>query len=280
MSLQHNIQTEFQLHMAKDTQYISHQSGPDGMVAWSADENRIWQDLLERQLEVIQGRACNEFMHGLKLLDLPTNRVPQLSEVNAVLERETGWQVEQVPSLINFDDFFRLLANKRFPVATFIRSRAEFDYLQEPDIFHEIFGHCPLLTNPAFAHYTHTYGKLAYAASKEDRVYLARLYWFTVEFGLLKTPQGVRVYGGGILSSPSETVYSLESKVAEHQDLVPLEVMRTPYRIDILQPIYFLLQSFEQLFEIAEMDMMALVEKAKGLGLHPAKFPAKIKQAS
>jgi phenylalanine-4-hydroxylase len=250
------------------------------LVAWSADENRIWQDLLERQLEVIQGRACDEFMHGLKLLDLPTNRVPQLSEVNAVLERETGWQVEQVPSLINFDEFFRLLANKRFPVATFIRSRAEFDYLQEPDIFHEIFGHCPLLTNPAFAHYTHTYGKLAYAASKEDRVYLARLYWFTVEFGLLKTPQGIRVYGGGILSSPSETVYSLESKTAEHQDLVPLEVMRTPYRIDILQPIYFLLQSFEQLFEIAEMDMMALVEKAKVLGLHPAKFPPKIKKAS
>ncbi|MFT4940506.1 MAG: phenylalanine-4-hydroxylase, partial [Paraglaciecola sp.] len=170
VSIDNNIQTGFQLHMAKNTQYISHQPGPDGKVAWSADENRIWQDLMERQLNIIQGRACDEYMDGLELLDLPSDRVPQLSEVNEVLERATGWQVEQVPSLINFDEFFRLLANKRFPVATFIRSRDEFDYLREPDIFHEIFGHCPLLTNPAFAHYTHTYGKLGYAASKEDRV--------------------------------------------------------------------------------------------------------------
>jgi phenylalanine-4-hydroxylase len=266
--------------MAKNTQYVSHQAGLDGNINWSETENKIWQDLVEQQMKIIQGRACDEYMHGLELLNLPHDRVPQLSEVNSVLEAATGWQVAQVPSLINFDEFFRLLANKQFPVATFLRTRAEFDYLQEPDIFHEIFGHCPLLTNPAFAHFTHTYGKLGYAASKEDRVYLARLYWFTVEFGLLNTPDGTRIYGGGILSSPGETLHSLESDDAERYELDPLEVVRTPYRIDIMQPVYFLLKSFEQLFELAEMDIMAIVKRAKTMGLHAPKFPPKEKLAS
>jgi phenylalanine-4-hydroxylase len=266
--------------MTKSTQYRSHPADAMGNVAWSEDENLIWQELTEKQLGLVQGRACDEYMYGLTLLDLPIDRVPQLAEINTVLARETGWQVTQVPSLINFDEFFKLLANKQFPVATFIRSREEFDYLQEPDIFHEIFGHCPLLTNPAFAHFTHTYGKLAYAASKEDRVYLARLYWFTVEFGLLNTPQGVRIFGGGILSSPGETVYALESEQAERVALDPLDVVRTPYRIDIMQPIYYLLQSFDSLYELAALDMMSVVEQAKKLGLHPAKFTPKAKLAS
>jgi len=261
--------------MPKCTKYISHPSDSNGHVNWSDEENQIWADLVERQLNIIKGRACDEFMQGLSLLDLPKQRIPQLYEVNEVLAATTGWQVEQVPSLINFDAFFKLLANKRFPVATFIRSREDFDYLQEPDVFHEIFGHCPLLTNPAFAHFTHTYGKLGLAASKEDRQYLARLYWFTVEFGLLKTPVGNRIYGGGVLSSPGETIYALESHVAEREALDPLEVLRTPYRIDIMQPIYFILAGFEQLFELAEMDIMALVDTAKKLGLHPPKFVAK-----
>ncbi|WJG08365.1 phenylalanine 4-monooxygenase [Aliiglaciecola sp. LCG003] len=266
--------------MSKVTKYVSHTADENGNVKWSSDENRVWQDLVERQLECIKGRACDEYMQGLDLLDLPKDRVPQLAEVNQVLAVHTGWQVEQVPSLINFDAFFNLLANKKFPVATFIRSREDFDYLQEPDIFHEIFGHCPLLTNPAFAHFTHTYGKLGLAASKEDRAYLARLYWFTVEFGLLHTAQGPRIYGGGILSSPGETVYALESDVPDRLPLEPLEVLRTPYRIDIMQPVYFMLNHFEQLFDLAQMDVMALVNTAKKLGLHPAKFEAKNKLAS
>lgn len=269
-----------EMNMAKSTQYKSHPAGPDGTVKWSDEENKIWQDLVERQLEIIENRACDEFMQGLKELNLPHDRVPQLAEVNEVLKEATGWQVEQVPALINFDKFFQLLANKQFPVATFIRSREEFDYLQEPDVFHEIFGHCPLLTNPAFAHFTHTYGKLGLAASKEDRVYLARLYWFTVEFGLLKSASGTRIYGGGILSSPGETVYALESEEAERHPLNPLDVLRTPYRIDIMQPVYFLLESFDSLYDISELDIMSLVQEAKRLGLHPAKFPPKEKLAS
>ncbi|GGD56341.1 phenylalanine 4-monooxygenase [Lacimicrobium alkaliphilum] len=266
--------------MSKTTQYVSRQSDEKGIIHWSDEDNAVWRDLVTRQLEIIQGRACDEYMQGLELIDLPRDRIPQLAEVNQVLERETGWQVAEVPALINFDEFFRLLANKRFPVATFIRTREEFDYLQEPDIFHEIFGHCPLLTNPAFAHFTHTYGKLGYAASKQDRVYLARLYWFTVEFGLLRQNGDLRIYGGGILSSPGETLYALESDKPDRHEMDPVEALRTPYRIDIMQPVYYVLDSLDELFGIADMDIMALVEKAKGLGLHKPKFPPKEKMAS
>ena len=263
--------------MGKQSKYVSRQPDAQGIIDWSAEDNAVWHDLVERQLKIIPGKACDEYMHGLELLNLPQDRVPQLHEVNAVLERETGWQVAQVPALIPFDEFFRLLANKQFPVATFIRTREEFDYLQEPDIFHEIFGHCPLLTNPAFAHFTHKYGQLGLAATPKERVYLARLYWFTVEFGLLSTADGLRIYGGGILSSPGETEYAINSDTAERKPLKPLDALRTPYRIDIMQPIYYTTESTQQLFEIADMDIMAMVHEAMELGLFEPKFPPKPK---
>jgi phenylalanine-4-hydroxylase len=266
--------------MSKNTRYKSHQPDESGLVNWSAQENDIWAELLQKQLRLLEGRACDEYLNGLELLNLPSKRIPQLAEINSVLIKATGWQVKQVPSLIKFDEFFRLLANKQFPVATFIRSNEEFDYLQEPDIFHEIFGHCPLLTNPAFAHFTHTYGKLGYAASKEDRAFLARLYWFTVEFGLVNTPDGSRIYGGGVLSSPGETIHALQSDDCVHMPMQPLDALRTPYRIDIMQPMYYVLESFDSLFDIADMDIMALVSQAKQLGLFAPRFLPKEKQAS
>ena len=266
--------------MLKNTVYTSHQPDANGLVNWSAEENKVWAALLEKQSGLLKGRACDEYLHGLELLNLPADRIPQLAEINAVLKEATGWQVKQVPSLINFDEFFRLLANKQFPVATFIRSNEEFEYLQEPDIFHEIFGHCPLLTNPAFAHFTHTYGKLGYAASKEDRAYLARLYWFTVEFGLVNTPDGARIYGGGILSSPGETLHAVESDDCVKMPMQPIDALRTPYRIDIMQPIYYVLNSFDSLFDIAEMDIMDLVTQAKKLGLFAPRFTPKVKKVS
>ena len=182
--------------------------------------------------------------------------------------------------MIDFDKFFNLLANKEFPVATFIRSREEFDYLQEPDIFHEIFGHCAMLTHPAFAEFTHVYGKLGAAADKKDRVWLARLYWFTVEFGLLQHNDEYRIYGGGILSSPGETEYSMTSNVPERKPFDVLDVLRTPYRIDIMQPVYFAIESIDSLYDIAQMNIMDLVQQAKQLGLHEPKFPPKVKKAS
>lgn len=262
--------------MKKQSQYVSKQADKNGIIHWSTAENNRWKRLYDRQISLLEGRACKQYMHGIDLLGMTNNKIPQLTDINAVLLKTTGWKTSSVPALINFTDFFTLLANKEFPVATFIRSEKEFDYLQEPDIFHEIFGHCPLLTNPAFAHFTHTYGKLGLAASKEDRVYLARLYWFTVEFGLLNTPEGLRIYGGGILSSPGETIHALESTQAERLPLKPLDAMRTPYRIDIMQPLYYVLEQADDLDSLADADLMGLVKQAKQLGLYAAKFAPKV----
>ncbi|MDO6427996.1 phenylalanine 4-monooxygenase [Thalassotalea sp. 1_MG-2023] len=273
--------------MAKSSAYVSKYPDEDGNIQWSDEENSIWHDLITRQLSCIQGTACDEYIAGFEKLKLPTDRIPQLEEVSKVLRAETGWQCEPVPALIGFGEFFRLLSEKKFPVATFIRTREEFDYLQEPDIFHEIFGHCPLLTNPSFADYTEAYGKMGLNATKEQRVFLARLYWFTVEFGLLDTPEGLRVYGGGIISSPTETEYALNDKNVERKTLSfdsVLDVLRTPYRIDILQPVYYMLTKVTDLDEIRKYeieDIFELIEQAKSLGLHEAKFPPKEeKQAS
>ncbi|WP_297832408.1 phenylalanine 4-monooxygenase [Pseudomonas sp.] len=260
------------------TEYVARVPDANGFIDYPPAEHAVWNTLMTRQLKVLEGRACQEYLDGIEQLGLPHERIPQLGEVNKVLAATTGWQVARVPALIPFQTFFELLANKQFPVATFIRSEQELDYLQEPDIFHEVFGHCPLLTNPWFAEFTHTYGKLGLSATKEQRVYLARLYWMTIEFGLVDTPQGRRIYGGGILSSPRETVYSLSS-APEHQLFDALDAMRTPYRIDILQPLYFVLPSLKRLFDLAHEDLMALVQLGMQLGLHAPKFPAKIKAA-
>lgn len=256
------------------TRYVAREPDANGFIDYPPGEHEVWHTLITRQLKVIEGRACDEYLQGIEQLGLPLERIPQLGEINKVLGQATGWQVARVPALIPFETFFQLLANKQFPVATFIRTAEELDYLQEPDIFHEIFGHCPLLTNPWFAEFTHTYGKLGLSASKEQRVYLARLYWMTIEFGLVDTAHGRRIYGGGILSSPRETLYSLSS-APEHQPFDPLDAMRTPYRIDILQPLYFVLPDLKRLFDLAREDIMAMVEQGMQLGLHPARFPAK-----
>lgn len=258
----------------KTSKYLSRTSGPDGRIDWSDEENANWQALMARQLDSVEGKACDEYIAGLKRLNLPHDRVPQLAEVSAVMQATTGWRCAEVPALINFDKFFALLADKQFPVATFIRTREDFDYLQEPDIFHEIFGHCAMLTHPAFAEFTHIYGQLGLAASKEDRVFLARLYWFTVEFGLMQTDDGLRIYGGGILSSPGETQYAF-SDTPERRPFNIVDVLRTPYRIDIMQPIYYLINNIDDLFEIAHSDIMAQVAEAKRLGLFAAAFPPK-----
>lgn len=168
------------------TQYHSKPVSEHGHIDWDQDEHAVWHELITRQQEVVKTRACQAYLDGLNMLNLPTDRLPQLPEINRVLQRETGWQVEPVPALISFDRFFALLADKKFPVATFLRRREEFDYLQEPDFFHEVYGHCAMLTHPDFAAFTHVYGQLGAKATPKERSYLARLYWFTVEFGLVQ----------------------------------------------------------------------------------------------
>lgn len=260
--------------MAKSTNYQARMPDANGYIAYSDQEHATWKTLMERQTAIIGGRVCQEYIDGLERLALPHDRIPQLADVDRVLLDTTGWQTAQVPALIPFDTFFELLASRRFPVATFIRTPEELDYLQEPDIFHELFGHCPMLTNHDFAEFTATYGKLGLAASKQERVYLARLYWMTVEFGLVDTPEGRRIYGGGIISSPKETLYAL-SDVPEHYPFDPLDAMRTPYRIDILQPLYYVLDGLHTLHDLSRQDIMALVHQAMELGLYPPKFPPK-----
>ncbi|RKF20239.1 phenylalanine 4-monooxygenase [Alginatibacterium sediminis] len=254
--------------------YLAMQPNSQGRIDYSNDENRVWRDLMARQRDLFAGRACDEYMHGLASLDLPTDHVPQLSDIDQVLNQATGWKTAAVPALIPFQRFFELLASKQFPVATFIRRREDFDYLQEPDIFHEIVGHCPLLTHPDFAYFTEQYGKLGLAASAKQRVYLARLYWFTVEFGLLKSAKKTQIYGGGILSSPGETLYCLGEQ-AKRLSFDLDRVLRTPYRIDIMQPLYFEIESFAQLFEIANMDIMQAVRDAMQKPLFDALYPTK-----
>jgi phenylalanine-4-hydroxylase len=262
--------------VGKGTKYVAKVPDERGFIHYTDEENQIWSELIERQKTVLPGRACAEYLEALDRLDLPDTRIPQCEEVSRVLREYTGWEVAPVPALITFTDFFNLLASKRFPAATFIRTREEMEYLQEPDIFHEIFGHTPLLTDPRFAAFTHAYGKAGAAARKEDRPMLARLYWFTVEFGLINRPQeGLRTYGAGVVSSSGETVYSLESDQPERKPFDPVDVLRTPYRIDIFQPIYFVIESFDTLFEVAQMDLLALIERARKLGMHPPAFPPK-----
>lgn len=260
------------------TDYIARRADESGFIDYPQQEHDIWGELYARQAVNLPGRACKEYMQGLNDLAMPTDRIPQLGEIDNVLLATTGWKTAAVPALISFGRFFELLANKEFPVATFIRSKEEFDYLQEPDIFHEIFGHCPLLTNPSFANFSHIYGQLGLNASKEDRVFLARLYWFTVEFGLLQPQNGeLCIYGGGILSSPGETLYAIESETPERRPFDLLDVLRTPYRIDIMQPVYYVIENISMLDDIAKMDIMSYVTKARQLGLFSPKFPPKAK---
>lgn len=260
--------------MGKSTKYVSRLPDASGVIRYTEEENAIWAELFARQKLAIRGKACDEFMHGLDLLKLPEDRVPQLPEVSAALKRETGWEVAYVPALIPFSEFFALLADRKFPAATFVRTREDLDYLQEPDIFHEIFGHTPLLTNRYFADFTHTYGKLGLAASREDRVFLARMYWFTVEFGLMQKPGGpLKIYGGGILSSIGETEYAYNSERALRRRFDILDALRTPYRIDIMQPLYYLIEDLRQLYELTQQDIMGLVQQARRMGLHAPLFP-------
>jgi len=265
------------LNMREDHQskYVSHTVDANGIAQYSSEENQVWHDLVVRQLPIVTPRACKEYLDGIKKLQFTKDHIPQCKEISKILREATGWQLEPVPALIPYDHFFSLIANKKFPAATFIRRRDEIDYLQEPDIFHEIFGHCPLLTNQAYANFTETYGKLGQYASEEDRIMLARLYWFTIEFGLINTKDGLRVYGGGILSSKEETIYSLESPDPIRKPFDVMEVLRTPYRIDIKQPIYYVIDSFDTLFHLADMDLLSLIKEARKMGLHKPLYKEK-----
>lgn len=216
---------------------------------YDTDDDAIWNALFERQMDILPGRACEAFFAGLQKLHLNRGGVPEFGRLSEELGRLTGWSVVPVPMLIPDHVFFWHLANRRFPAGNFIRSRANFDYIQEPDVFHDVFGHVPLLTDPVFADYMHEYGKAGWKAMRYNRLKaLGALYWYTVEFGLIQEKDGLRIYGAGILSGPREAVFALEARSPNRVMLNVDRVMRTDYVIDDLQPTYFVIESFADLF--------------------------------
>jgi len=217
---------------------------------YSDEDQAVWRLLVERQTALAKAHACEEFVQGLETLGIG-DTIPDFAAVNGRLEKLTGWRVVGVPGLIPDEVFYDHLAHRRFPVTVWIRTRAEIDYLVEPDLFHDFFGHVPLLSNPVFADYMQMYGQRGVEAGAKIDL-LARLYWYTVEFGLIRTAKGLKIYGAGILSSATEVKHAIESTNVERLPFEAATVMHRPYEIDKLQNTYFVLDDFRQLFEAAQ----------------------------
>jgi phenylalanine-4-hydroxylase len=233
---------------------------------YTETDHAIWRKLYDRQASMLQGRVCDEFLQGLTTLGMERDRVPEFDQLNEMLMRATGWQVVAVPGLVPDEVFFDHLANRRFPASWWMRKPEQLDYLQEPDCFHDVFGHVPLLINPIFADYMEAYGKGGLKAARLGALdMLARLYWYTVEFGLIRTPKGLRIFGAGILSSQGESIYSLDSASPNRIGFDLRRIMRTRYRIDTFQKTYFVIDSFEQLFDATRPDFTALYPELRAL---------------
>jgi phenylalanine-4-hydroxylase len=218
--------------------------------AFTADEHAMWDRLFARQSEMLPGRAADAFLRGIDVLKLEKPGIPDYRELNARLMAATGWQVVAVPGLVPDDVFFDHLANRRFPAGNFIRTPQQLDYLQEPDVFHDVFGHVPMLADPVFADYMVAYGEGGLRSLQFDALkQLARLYWYTVEFGLIRESGGLRIYGAGIVSSYAESVFALDSDSPNRIGFDLARVMRTDYRIDDFQQNYFVIDSLDQLLD-------------------------------
>jgi phenylalanine-4-hydroxylase len=240
---------------------------PQNWEKFSADEHEMWDRLFARQTAMLPGRAADAFMRGVDVLKLSRPGIPDYRELNARLMAATGWQIVAVPGLVPDDVFFDHLANRRFPAGNFIRTPEQLDYLQEPDVFHDVFGHVPMLADPVFADYMVAYGKgglrsLGFGALD----HLARLYWYTVEFGLIQQPDGLRIYGAGIVSSYAESIFALDDPSPNRIAFDLLRVMRTHYRIDDFQQSYFVISSIDQLLNVTlETDFAPLYAQLETL---------------
>ena len=235
--------------------------------AYSAADHNTWKTLYNRQLETLKARVCEEYLEGLKTLHLVADTVPDFAQMNKHLRAATGWEVLAVPGLIASKPFFSMLANRQFPAGTFIRTPEQLDYLEEPDIFHDVFGHIPLLSNPAYANYMQEYGRAGLAALEHKGIkFLARLNWYTIEFGLIKNNGEVKAYGAGIMSSYGEAKYLFNDPSANWLQFEIDRVLRTGYYIDDLQASYFTIDSFESLFkQCIERPFIPLYEKFRAM---------------
>jgi phenylalanine-4-hydroxylase len=234
---------------------------------YTAEDHALWHFLCERQKPLLRNRACKEYLKALDDLSIVSEAgIPDMRRVGDMLEKMTGWTIVTVPGLIPGGVFLEHLSKRQFPVTWWIRGREQIDYLKEPDVFHDLFGHVPLLSNPVFADYMQQFGLGAMKAKglKATKL-ITRLYWFTVEFGLINTPEGLRIYGSGIVSSAKESVYALESPAPNRLGFDLMRMMRTNYRYDDLQRSYFVIDSFEELFEKTRPDFTAYYEQVKAL---------------
>lgn len=215
---------------------------------YSQSDHDTWRYLYERQMKFLPGRACGEYLGGAETLNLSPDNIPSLKDLSYIFNKITGWKVARVPGLIHEQNFFEMLQKKIFPSTDYIRGKEELDYTPAPDLFHDIFGHMPLLTNNNFASFYQKFGEAALNAQGEDRTKLETFHWFTVEFGLIRNPEGMRIYGAGILSSLGEVQSALSEKI-EVLEFDPERIVLQPYDVWHLQPILFAIESFEQLEE-------------------------------
>ena len=213
---------------------------------YTDEEQESWKFLYNRQMKLLEGRACNEYIEGAQKLNLSPDKIPYLKDLSHVFHETTGWKVARVPGLIHEQNFFELLQKRIFPSTDYIRAKDELDYTPAPDLFHDIFGHMPLLTNKNFASFYQMFGEAASHAKGNDRIKLETFHWFTVEFGLIKNPDGLRIYGAGIASSLKEVTHALSDQV-EVIDFDPERIVNQAYDVWHLQPILFAIDSFKHL---------------------------------
>ncbi|GIL01683.1 MAG: phenylalanine-4-hydroxylase [Alphaproteobacteria bacterium] len=232
--------------------------------SYTDDEHDRWNRLFQRQRAVLEGRACDAFLEAMARLKLSDSGIPEFGELSDRLQAITGWRVVPVTELVPDDIFFDHLANRRFPAGAFIRPESEFDYIEEPDIFHDVFGHVPLLANPVYADFMAAYGRGGARALQRGQLKnLARLYWYTIEFGLIDTADGLRIFGAGIMSSPAETRFSLESSSPNRIRFDLERVMRTDYIIDDFQQVYFVIDSFDRLLADCAVDFGTVYDRVR-----------------
>jgi phenylalanine-4-hydroxylase len=238
---------------------------PQDWRSYTPQEHDIWRTLYRRQTRILPGLACRAYLDGLQKLDF-ADGIPDFEELSERLRALTGWSVVAVPGLVPDEAFFEHLANRRFVAGRFIRGADQLDYLQEPDVFHDVFGHVPMLSDPVFADYMQAYGEGGLRAHGLGRLHnLARLYWYTVEFGLLQTEEGLRIYGAGIVSSATESVYALRDPRPQRLAFDLGRVMRTPYKIDDVQSVYFVVPSLQHLLDVTvRTDFQPLYQELAG----------------
>jgi len=236
-----------------------------GWEHYTAEEHGVWKTLFERQSRLLPGRACDEFVRGMADLPIGADQIPDFRRLSDALMRRTGWQVVAVPGLVPDEVFFEHLANRRFPSGQFIRKPHQLDYLEEPDVFHDVFGHVPMLMHPVIADYIQAYGQGGLRAQRLGVLdKLSRVYWYTVEFGLVQQRDGLRIYGAGIASSAAETVFALEDASPNRLRFDLERVMRTRYRIDDFQESYFVIENLDELLGLATIDFAPLYGRVAG----------------